>query len=83
MKKSLFVVGAAMLGTVLMSSCGQQPAVDPSAVNAKVDSIAAAKIEQANTEATANCEARMATEVSAKADSIVGAAKNAATGMAQ
>ena len=47
------------------------------AVQAKVDSLAAIKIEEANAKATADCEARMATEVKAITDSLVQAAQTA------
>jgi len=75
MKKIILTFSALALVT-LVQSCGEK-AMDPMAVQAKVDSLAAIKIEEANAKATADCEARMATEVKAITDSLVQAAQTA------
>lgn len=64
-----------MVSIAILQSCGEQAQMDPAAVQAKVDSLAAGKIEEMTAKATAECETRMATEVKAMADSIVNAAK--------
>lgn len=64
-----------LVSIAMLQSCGEQAQMDPAAVQAKVDSLAAGKIEEMTAKATAECETRMATEVRAMADSIVNAAK--------
>ncbi|MBK7689645.1 MAG: hypothetical protein IPJ31_00475 [Bacteroidetes bacterium] len=75
MKKVLSSVMALSLLAILQS-CGQKP-MDPAAVAAKVDSLAAAKIDAATATAITECETRMATEVKFKTDSLVNAAQMA------
>lgn len=71
------IIYSAMLlvSIATLQSCGEQAQMDPAAVQAKVDSLAAGKIEEMTAKATAECETRMTTEVKAMADSIVNAAK--------
>ncbi len=70
------ILSACLLFSIAaMQSCGEQAQMDPSAVQAKVDSLAAGKIEEATAKATSDCETRMATEVKAMTDSIVNATK--------
>ena len=76
MRKIILSAGMLLL-VATMQSCGGETAMDPAAVQAKVDSLSAAKIEEATAKATADCETRMATEVKAMADSIVNATKTA------
>lgn len=73
MKKIILTFSALAL-VFLVQSCGEK-AMAPMAVQAKVDSLAAIKIEEANAKATADCEARMATEVKATTDSLLQAAQ--------
>lgn len=61
-----------------MASCGEAQ-VDQAALDLKVQERSAVLIEQANEEYAMNCEARMATEVKAKTDSIL-LARQAAAG---
>ena len=68
---SLFVVTA-----LAFQSCNEAK-VDPAATEAKVNELAAPKIEAATAKATEECETRMATEVKPMADSLVNAAKAA------
>ena len=75
MKKVLTIIPALCL-IALLNSCGEK-AMDPAAVEAKVDSMAATKIEAAKANAISECETRMATEVKFKADSLVNAAQAA------
>ena len=63
---SLAVIG----GVVFLQSCGETK-MDPAAVQAKVDSLAATKIEEATAKATQDCEARMTTELKSMTDSLV------------
>lgn len=75
MKKVVFsLMSLSMI--VMMQSCGETQ-MDPATVQAKVDSMAASKIEAANATATSECETRMTTEVKSMADSIVHAAQMA------
>lgn len=73
MKKFLTSITALCL-VALLNSCGEK-AMDPAAVQAKVDSLAGSKIDAATTAAIAECETRMATEVKYKTDSLVNAAQ--------
>jgi predicted small lipoprotein YifL len=73
MRKIITSVTALCL-LALLNSCGEK-AMDPAAVDAKVDSMAAAKIEAASASAIKECETRMATEVKFKTDSLVNAAQ--------
>ncbi len=73
MKKVLTSITALCL-IALLNSCATQP-MDPAAVEAKVDSLAASKIESASAAAIKECETRMATEVKYKTDSLVNAAQ--------
>ncbi|HOZ52252.1 MAG TPA: hypothetical protein PLU17_10370 [Chitinophagaceae bacterium] len=66
-----------LISVATVQSCGEQAQMDPSAVQAKVDSLAATKIEEATAKSTSDCETRMATEVKAMADSIVHATQMA------
>lgn len=66
-----------LVSIALLQSCGGEAQMDPSAVQAKVDSLAASKIEEATAKATAECETRMTTEVKAMTDSIVHATQMA------
>ncbi len=75
MKRLLTSVPALCL-IALLNSCGEK-AMDPAAIEAKVDSMAAAKIEAARATAISECETRMATEVKFKTDSLVNAAQTA------
>jgi hypothetical protein len=68
---TLCIVGVGLL----LSSCGGGAQMTESQINAMVDSIAATRIEEANAKATADCEARMSTEVKVKADSILNGTK--------
>lgn len=76
MRKIILSAGL-LLSVAMMQSCGGQAEMDPSAVQAKVDSLAASKIEEATAKATSDCETRMSTEVKAMADSIVHATQMA------
>jgi len=76
MRKIILSAGL-LLSVAMMQSCGGQAEMDPSAVQAKVDSLAAGKIEEATAKATSDCETRMSTEVKAMADSIVHATQMA------
>ena len=70
MKKIILTM--AIVGFVAsLQSCNNETAMDPAAVTAKVDSLAASKIEEATAKATADCETRMATELKSMTDSIV------------
>lgn len=75
MKKVLTSITALSI-VALLNSCGEK-AMDPAAVQAKVDSMASAKIEAATASAITECETRMATEVKQKTDSLVHAAQMA------
>ena len=63
---------------VVLASCGEAT-VDTAALNAQVEEQAAAQIDKIQADATINCEARMATELKVKTDSIL-AARQAAAG---
>lgn len=61
----------AIIGCIAtLTSCGEKP-MDPAAIQAKVDSLASSKIEEATAKATQECETRMATELKTMTDSIV------------
>jgi hypothetical protein len=75
MKKVLLSFSALMLAFAF-HSCTQAP-MDPAAVQAKVDSMAASKIEAASAAAISECETRMATELKSTTDSLVHAAQMA------
>jgi hypothetical protein len=77
MRKMILSAGM-LFSMALLQSCGEAAQMDPAMVQAKVDSLAASKIEEATAKATADCETRMTTEVKAMADSLV-QAKKAAT----
>jgi low affinity Fe/Cu permease len=76
MRKIIFSA-CLLLSVALMQSCNQEVQMDPAALQAKIDSLAAGKIEEATSKATSDCETRMATEVKAMADSIVHATQMA------
>ncbi len=69
MKKIIY--GASLVLAVALSSCKGDAALSPTELEAKVNSLAASKIEAINAQATTDCEARMATEVKAIGDSIL------------
>ncbi|MCC7030113.1 MAG: hypothetical protein IT257_07400 [Chitinophagaceae bacterium] len=73
MKKIISSISVVCL-LALLNSCGEK-AMDPAALEAKVDSMAAAKIDAASASAIKECETRMATEVKFKTDSLVNAAQ--------
>ncbi len=69
MKNTVFAFISAML---LMSSCGSRDeAVSQSQIDAKVDSLVGARMEEINRQAMEDLDRRKAIEVKAKADSIV------------
>ena len=76
MRKIILSAGL-LMSIAILQSCGGTTPMDPSAVQAKVDSMAASKIEDASAKATADCETRMATELKAMSDSIVHATQMA------
>lgn len=76
MKKIVLSV-ASVLVMAGMFSCNQAQPMDPAAVQAKVDEMAAKRIEEVTKTADLECQARMVTEVKAMADSMVAAAKAA------
>ena len=76
MRKIIVSMGL-LVSIALLQSCGGEAQMDPSAVQAKVDSLAASKIEEATAKATSECETRMTTEVKAMTDSIVHATQMA------
>ena len=75
MRKIILSAGL-LISIATMQSCSETP-MDPAAVQAKVDSLASSKIEEATAKATSDCETRMATEVKGMSDSIVHAAQMA------
>ena len=75
MRRLFSFAGVLILTGSLITSCNNQAPMDPAAVQAKVDSLAAGRIKDATAKATTDCETRMATEVKAMTDSIVNAAK--------
>lgn len=74
MKKIVLSV-ASVLVAAGMISCNQGQPMDPAAVQAKVDEMAAKRIEEVTKTADLECQARMSTEVKALADSMYNAAK--------
>jgi hypothetical protein len=60
----------AISGMLAICSCGGGAKISETQLNAMADSIAAPKIEEINAIATADCEARMATEVKTMVDSM-------------
>ena len=74
--KKVFITMTAICIVAILNSCGEK-AMDPAAVQAKVDSMAAIKIDAMSATAIADCEMRMATEVKAKTDSLVHVAQMA------
>lgn len=74
--KKVLTFTTAVLFAMTLFSCNEAK-MDPAAVQATVDSLAAGKIEAANAAAVQECETRMATEVKPMADSLVSAAKAA------
>jgi hypothetical protein len=77
MKKIVLSV-ASVLVAAGMISCNQGQPMDATAVKAKVDEMAAKRIEEVTKTADLECQARMVTEVKAKADSMVNALTAAA-----
>ncbi len=69
MKKIFF--GTCLLLAVGFSACKPDGALTPEELDAKVNTLAASKIEAINAQATTDCEARMATEVKALSDSLM------------
>jgi hypothetical protein len=59
-----------LAGTLALASCGGKQ-MDESEKAKLVDSLAGAQIQDITAKATQDCEARMATEVKAKTDSII------------
>ncbi len=59
-----------------LQSCGEK-AMDPAMVQAKVDSLAAIKMQELQAKATQECETRMTTELKSMTDSMVNAAQMA------
>jgi hypothetical protein len=74
MYKPLIFIAVVSMAAV---SC-TAPQMDPAAVQAKVDSIAAKRIEAITAQSIQECETRMATEVKSVTDSLVNAAQMAA-----
>lgn len=71
--KKILVVPA--LGILLLGACKEeQEELTPSAINAKVDSLVGARMEELNVQAMEDLDRRMSIEVKVKADSIVAAA---------
>jgi hypothetical protein len=68
MKKIIY--GLSLVLATAFASCKGDAGLSPTELEAKVNSLAAAKIEAANAQATTDCEARMATEVKSISDSI-------------
>jgi predicted small lipoprotein YifL len=67
------ILSSLALGLVFtIQSCGEK-AMDPAAVQAKVDSLAAIKMQEIQANAAAECETRMTTELKAMTDSMVNA----------
>jgi hypothetical protein len=56
--------------SLFLASCGGGAPVSETQLNAMADSIAAPKIEEMEAKATADCEARMVTEVKTLVDSM-------------
>jgi hypothetical protein len=69
MKKLIY--GFSLILTLAIVSCKQDGALSPSELEARVITLASAKIEAINAQATADCEARMATEVKPISDSLM------------
>lgn len=69
MKKLIY--GSSLILSLALASCKGGGALSPSELQARVDSLASTKIEALNAQATADCEARMATEVKAISDSLM------------
>lgn len=73
--KKIVLSFASVLVAAGMVSCNQGQPMDAAAIQAKVDEMAAKRIEEVTKTADLECQARMATEVKAMADSMVNAAK--------
>ena len=78
MKKIVLSV-ASVLVAAGMISCNQAQPMDAAAVQAKVDEMAAKRIEEVTKTADLECQARLVTEVKAMADTMVKNAQAAAT----
>jgi uncharacterized membrane protein len=65
----------AVFAVISLSACGGGAKMSESELNAMADSIATPKIEEISAKATADCEARMATEVKTSVDSILKGSK--------
>ncbi|MBU3676739.1 MAG: hypothetical protein FGM54_06110 [Chitinophagaceae bacterium] len=78
MKKIVLSV-ASVLVAAGMFSCNQAQPMDPAAVQAKVDELAAKRIEEVTKTADLECQARMVTEVKAMAETMISEAKAANT----
>ncbi|MBL7773808.1 MAG: hypothetical protein JNM95_13165 [Chitinophagaceae bacterium] len=76
MKKILFSLFA--VGMLATQACNNEATVDPAQTEAMVNEQAAAKIKEAEAEATAACEQRMANELQHMTDSMVHDAQMAA-----
>ncbi len=71
------ILSFAVLGAMFFLHSCNEAKMDPAAVQAKVDSLAASKIEEATAKANSDCESRMATELKTMSDSIVNATQMA------
>lgn len=69
--RNIILSAGILLSLAVLQSCGGETKMDPMAIQAKVDSLAASKIEEATAQATTDCETRMTTEVKAMADSLL------------
>jgi hypothetical protein len=74
--RKLILSASLIVAMVAIQSCGEAE-MDQSAVDAKINEQAAAKIEEATATMNAQCETRMATEVKALSDSIINATQMA------
>jgi hypothetical protein len=65
----------AVVAVITLSSCGGGATMTEAQLNTMADSMAGPKIEEINAKATADCEARMATEVKTTVDSLLKTSK--------
>lgn len=73
--KKIVLSFASLLVVAGMISCNQGQPMDAAAIQAKVDEMAAKRIEEVTKTADLECQARMVTEVKAMADSMYNAVK--------
>jgi hypothetical protein len=64
------LLSCTLVATLFLASCGGGSALTETQLNAMADSMAAPKIEEMEAKATADCEARMVTEVKSMVDSM-------------